>query len=147
MAGNPLVSQGSLNRLRASVIWPAFPALNVTAPFLGKEGIRLALEGEATVFIETMTGAVTSPQPYQLIALTINLIKSQPLAEAYKSQVELSALLGDGVVRPDATPLSPYQLTNCSIQNVRELNFDGSDAGYAVALKGYYNINSALWNL
>lgn len=144
---NPLVSQGTLNRLRASVIWPAFPALNVTAPYLGKEGIRLALEGEATTFINTMTGAVTSPEPYMMLGLTINLIKAQSLSDAYKAQMELSALLSDGTVRPDATPLSPYQIVNASIQSVRELNFSGDDAGYVVTIKGYYNINSALWNL
>lgn len=143
---NPLVSQGVLNRLRASVVWPAFPGLNVTAPFLGEEGIRLTLEGESTTFINTMTGAVTSPEPYMAVSLVINLLKTQPLANAYKAQMEIAALLGEGTVRPDASTLSPYQLINCAIESVRELNFSGRDAGFAVTIKGYYTVNNALFN-
>ncbi len=145
MANNPLISQGTLNRLRGSVVWEDFPALNVTAPFLGKEGIRLSLEGESTVFINTMTGAVTSPEPYMVCNMTLNLLKTQNLADMYKRQTELSALLGNGTVRSDSSVLSPYPLINCAIQSVRELNFSGDDAGYVVSVKGYYNINQALW--
>lgn len=143
---NPLIAQGTLNRLRGSVVWEGFPALNVTAPFLGKEGIRLALEGEATTFINTMTGAVTSPEPYMTVSMTLNLLKTQQLGNLYKAQMELSSLLGAGTVRSDSAILSPYSLINCSIQSVRELDFSGADAGYVVNVKGYYNINQALWN-
>lgn len=147
MAGNPLVEQGTLNRLRGSVIWPSFPALNVTAPYLGKEGIGLSLEGEATGMLPTMTGVVTSPEVYMMIGLTINLLKTQNLSNLYKAKMELDALLRDGTVRPDAKELSPYQILNCSIQSVRELNFSGNDAGYGITVKGYYVINNNLWNL
>lgn len=147
MAGNPLISQGTLNRLRGSVIIPLFPSYNVTAPYLGKEGIRLALEGESTVYINTMTGAVRSPEPYMLTSLTMNLLKTQPLADQYKQKMEADAFLGDLTVRSDSSVLSVYPLINCSITGVRELNFAGDDAGYAVTVKGYYLINSSLWNL
>lgn len=142
---NPLVAQGTLNRLRASVIWANFPALNVTAPFLHKEGIRLALEGEATTFIDTMTGGVTSPEPYQRVSLTMVLLKTQALAASYKAQMESSSLLGDGTVRPDSVALPPYQIVNCAIRSIRELNFAGDDAAWAVMIGGYYPINSALF--
>lgn len=145
MASNPLIDQGTLNRLRASVVWANNPSLNVTAPYLGREGIRLALEGETTTFINTMTGAVTSPEPYQVINLTINLLKTQTLASVYKTQMELSALIGDGTVYPDARTLPVYSIINCAIQSVRELSFAGEDAGWAVAVKGYYLVNSSLW--
>jgi hypothetical protein len=143
---NPLVAQGVLNRLRGSVVFASFPSLNVTASFLGEEGIRLALEGEATTFINTMAGAVTSPEPYQVCNLTINLLKTQPLANQFKSQMEQNTLLGDCTVRADASNLSPYQLINSAIQGVRELSFNGKDAGWVVMIKGYYNINSNLWS-
>ena len=143
---NPLIAQGTLNRLRGSVIWNNFPALNVTAPYLHKEGIRLALEGEATVYIDTMTGGVTSPEPYQRVSLTIALLKTQPLAAAYKAQKELSTLLGPGIVRGDSAALPPYQLTNCAIRNIRELVFNGEDAAWAIIIGGYYQINSSLFS-
>lgn len=143
---NPLIAQGTLNKVRASITWPAFPALNVTAPYLSKEGIRLTLQGESTLYLPTMTGAVTSQEPYMMIECTINLLKSQALANLYKQQMEGNALLGDGTIRPDATPLSPYQITNCAIKGIRELDFSGEHAVFAVQIGGYYLINSSLFN-
>jgi hypothetical protein len=147
MAGNPLIAQGTLNRLRGSVVIPAFPALNVTAPFLGKEGIRVTIEGETTVYVPTMTGAVTSPEPYQMANIVMALLKTQGLAAAYKAQMELIATIGDITVTPDTSVLPIYNFTNCAIQSLRELNFAGDDAGFVITLRGYYNINSQLWSL
>jgi hypothetical protein len=148
MATNPLVSQGTLNRLRANVIWVTNPQLNVTAPYLGREGIHLALEGEATEYINTMTGAVTSPNPYLKISMTLHLLKPQTLANLYKLQMEFQSIIGDGIVRPDVTfpGLTPLPLINCSIQSVRELSFAGDDAGFAVVIGGYDEINTFLWD-
>lgn len=143
---NPLVSQGSLNKIRASVTWPSFPNLNVIASYLSKEGIRLTLQGESVLYLPTMTGAVTSQEPYMMIECTLNLLKSQALANQYKQQMELNALLGDGTIRPDATPLSPYSITNCAIKGIRELDFSGEHAVFAVQIGGYYLVNSSLFN-
>lgn len=146
MASNPLVQQGTLNRLRGTVVIPQFPQLIVTAPFLGREGIRLALEGGATTMIPTMTGTVTSPEPYQMCTITMHLLKTQQLADLWKLQQQLDSRIGAVVVTPDASTLSPYQIINCGITTIGELNFAGSDAGYAVSVQGYYNVNSALWD-
>ncbi len=143
---NPLIAQGSLAKVRASVTWGSFPILNVTAPYLGKGGIRLQLQGESTIYLPTMTGAVTSQEPYMMIECTINLIKPQALANLYKQQMETNALLGDGTIRPDAVALGVYQVTNCAITGVRELDFSGEHEGFAVNIKGYYLINSSLFN-
>lgn len=142
---NPLVAQGVLNRLRASVTIGQVPTLNVTAPYLGKDGIRLALDGEAVGYRETMTGAVTSPEPYQMATVTIHLLKSQQLADLYKQRMEVNALIGAITVRPDTNILGAYDIINCSIQSVRELNFSGADPEMAVVIRGYYLINDQLW--
>lgn len=147
MASNPLIAQGSLNRLRGSIVVTDIPALNVTASYLGKAGIGLALEGEATVFIPTMTGAVQSGEPYMMVMLTVNLLKSQSLADQYKQQMEKNSNIGDLMVTADASTLSKYPLVNCGISGVRELTFSGEDAGYVVMIKGYYSINSDMWAL
>lgn len=118
----------------------------MTAPYLSKEGIRLTLQGESVLYLPAMTGAVTSQEPYMMIEATLNLLKSQALADQYKRQMELNALLGDGTIRPDATPLSPYQITNCAIKSIRELDFSGEHAVFAVTIGGYYLINSSLFN-
>jgi len=141
-----LVSQGTLNRLRGSVVIPDFPGLNVTAPFLGDGGIGLSLEGETTTMIPTLTGTTTSPEPYQMCSLTVHLLKTQSLSDSYKKQMETLALIGDVTVRPDAKTLSPYPLLNCAINSVAPLTFNGKDAGFLVTIKGYYQINNSLYD-
>jgi hypothetical protein len=71
------VSQGTLNRAITSVSWPQYPQLNVTAPYFAPEATRLTFEGMTTLFLPTLTGVVTSPEPYQMISLDIYLLKSQ----------------------------------------------------------------------
>jgi hypothetical protein len=144
---NPLIDQGTLNRIRASIVWADFPQLNVISSYLGKEGIRLALEGNATDYFGTMTGAVPSPAPYQIATLTLSLLKSQPLGNIYKSQFEASTLLGYCTVYPDtATGLGLYDLYNVVLETVREMTFAGEDPTYVVTCKGYYLTNSALFD-
>ncbi len=143
---NPNIPLGSLNRLRASVSIINFPGLNVTASFLGREALRLALDGESTTMIPTMTGTVTSPEPYMMSTLTMHLLKTQALAAAYKLQMETDARIGDLVVRPDASTLPPFDLINTAIEAVREMSYSGADAGFIVAIRGYYQVNAALWD-
>tara|TARA_B100001105_G_C22258848_1_gene385827 strand:- start:227 stop:670 length:444 start_codon:yes stop_codon:yes gene_type:complete len=143
---NPLIAQGTLNRLRGSVTITDLPELNVTAPFLGKEGILMSFEGNSTVYIDTMTGAVTSPEPYLRATVVVNLLKTQQISNLYKLQMEADSNIGDMIIRTDAASLSDYQFTNCSIMSVQELSFNGQTAGYAVSLGGIYYINSSLFN-
>jgi len=147
MASNPLVDQGSLNRLKGSVTWFANPSLNVTPPFLARRMIGLSLGGSATGYIGTATGQVTSREPYYSITLTLALLRTNGLGDLYKKQLELNSLLGNGVVRPDTSALSPFQVFNCGIESVQEMVFDGSDPGFLVTVGGYYPINSSMWNL
>jgi hypothetical protein len=144
---NPMIAQGTLNRLRGSVVWPSFSALNVTSPYLTKAGMRWSPQGDAVTYIPTMTGAVTSPEPYLMFDLLINLNKANGLAQQYKAQLEYNAMLANGTLRPDTTALAPFSLVNCSIKTVRELDLSGEDAGFAVVIGGYYLVNSNLFDL
>jgi hypothetical protein len=147
MPGNPLIDQGILNRLKGSVVWTNFPALNVTAPYLDREGINLRLEGEMSAQHGTMTGVVQSPEPYVPVSVVITMLKTQALSDRYKQQMEQSVLLGPGVVWPDvSTGLSQYQLLNMSIQSVGELLLNGTTPAFGVTCRGYYVVNNSLWN-
>ncbi len=151
MAGNPLVDQGVLNLLAASVTWTTFPALNVTAPYLDKAGLTLRLEGQATAQHDTMTGLVNSPQPYMPVSLVIPLLKTQNLSNLYKTQMELNSQIGDGTVWPDVSAASAggigaYQVANMSILNVGELNLGGTTPVWGVTLRGVYYINAGAFN-
>ena len=143
---NPNVPQGVLNRVRASVTIPAFPALNITAPFLGRRGISVVRNGPLTTTLPTMTGAVQSPEPYQPIRITAELVKAQSLAAAYQAQEQLNVLLGALTVRPDTTALAPYSYINCAIEQVEELQLNGESYAYTVAITGFYLVNSFLFN-
>lgn len=144
---NPLIDLGQLNRLRTSVLIPNFPELNVTASWLGKEGVNLRMNGPVTTRVPAMTGSVPSPEPYVPVTLVIHLVKSQTLSVLYKAQMEDLALIGDLTVRPDVLKgLPAYYLTNCSIDNVGELTFNGESIDYGVEIGGNWNVNNSLWN-
>jgi len=147
MAGNPLITQGTLNRLRGSVVYSSNSTLNVTAPYLAREAISVAFDGDAGMLIPTLTGGVTSPEPYQMANITINLIKSQALANVYKQQIELNVNVGDISVITDSAALGDYQFTNCVLKGVRDVTFDGNVPGFVVTLTGIYSVNSSLWGL
>lgn len=144
---NPNINQGTLNRLVGSVVIPNFPELNVTPEFLGDEGIGITFEGESTTYINTMTGAVTSPEPYQAVAVAMHLLKTQFLANLYETKRSNDARVGDIVVRVDTRDFAPFSFLNCSIQSIGEIRANGRDAGYRVVLKGYQQINNSLWDL
>ena len=144
---SPLIPQGTLNRLRGSVVFGSNPTLNVTAPYLAKQAISIAFEGDAGLLIPTLTGGVTSPEPYQMATITINLLKSQALSNVYKAQIEANVNVGDIAVIADSASLSDYELTNCIIKGVRDITFDGDVAGFVVTITGIYNVNGSLWNL
>lgn len=142
---NPNISPGSLNLLLTSVTFPSFPSLNVTSPFFGKQFARLALEGEATRHLPVAVGVVVSPQVYLMGTLTVNLIKSQALADLYKKQWESNSVLGSMTVRTDSSTLSAFDLTSVGIVDVREMSFSGEEPDLFVTLRGQYGINAALW--
>jgi hypothetical protein len=142
---NPNIPQGTLNRLLGSVLFPNFPSLNITASFLGAEGIDVTFEGEMTANIPSLTGTVTSPEPYQMVRMTIHLLKSQPFADLWKRQLEQRTVLGPCTCRLDSNQLSPYSINNTSAKGVDRLDSSGKQAAYVVSLSGTYNINAALW--
>lgn len=141
----PNLPQGTLNRLRGSLSYTDNSALNVIASNLGPEGISVSFGGGATTRIDTMTGQVTSPEPFIPVKLTVNLLRTQSLANQYKTQQELNSLLGDLTFRTDAVTLGVYQFTNSSIGRVGDMRVNGKDAGYALEVDGTYNINSSLY--
>ena len=142
---NPQVQQGTLNRLLASVVYADYPQLNVTSSYLAREAISMAFDGDTSLLIGTLTSAVTSPEPYVYGTVTMHLLRTQALGNAYKTQVETNTTLGSVTVYPDSVALSPFQLNNCVLQVVQEMPFDGTQASLIIRLRGVYNINSALF--
>ena len=142
---NPQIQQGTLNRLLASVVYADFTQLNVTSGYLAREAISLSFDGDTSLLIGTLTGAVTSPEPYIYGTVTMHLLRTQALGEAYSSQIRNNTTLGSVTVYPDTQVLQPFQLNNCVLMSIQETAFDGTQAGLVVRLRGVYNINSTLF--
>jgi len=142
---NPLVQQGTLNRLLTTLQLVQFPELNITAPYLAKQSMVLSFEGDATKVIDTLTGTVTSPEPFLHVRIRAHLLRTNFLSELYKEQLESSTLLGDGIAYTDSTSLSVFQFSNLAIMGLGEIANAGEDPSFVVNIAGYYNINASLW--
>jgi hypothetical protein len=160
----PQLNQGVLNRIKASITVASNNALSVGPTNLGREGIRLTLEGNATDYFPTMTGAVPSPAPYQVATLTLNLLKTQTVANVYQNAFLTSTLLGQVTVYPDVSvasnvppptaggaqaglaasqnPILAYVLLNSVLESVNPMTFSGEEPLYVVTIKGYILVNS-----
>jgi hypothetical protein len=156
-AGNLNVPQGVLNRVAALVSFPSGTLFPVTPYLLGREGIRLTLEGNATDYFPTMTGAVPSPAPFQIATLTIALLKSQPQSDQVKQQFENNTLIGMITIQPDVSAvanafvnggavLGSYTLQNCVLESVNAMSFAGEEPTWVVTIKGYYEVNAFMFN-
>ena len=143
--GNPLVPQGFLNRVRGALSVTGVPALNVTASYLGKDGISMRPDNAATDIIQTMTGTVGSQTPYQQVTVTVHLLKTQGLGASYQQRFATDTALGEVVITPDATTFGNFTLLNCYLLNFNELPFNGMDAGYVVTIGGYLTTNDNMW--
>lgn len=142
---NQQVDQGTLNRLLGSVVYANNAQLNVIAPNLAKPAISLAFTGDAGELIGTLTGGVTSPEPYQIGNVRIHLLRTQAFADAYKAQIETDNRVGSVNIVPDVTTLSAYQLENCILLGADEQTFDGTNPGMVIRLMGIYYVNAALF--
>jgi hypothetical protein len=140
-----LINQGTLNRLRGSVVYGLFPNLNVTASYLAKEAISVSFDGDFAQLLPSLTGGVSSPEPYVFSTVTIHMLRSQSLANAYKIQNEVSSLVGPVSVIGDSSKLNAFAIENTVIQSFQELTFDGNQPGFVVRLRGVYNVNAALY--
>jgi hypothetical protein len=137
---------GVLNRLRASVVFADFPELNVTSNFLTTEGIRLALEGNATDLLPAMVSLVSSPAPYMAASITMSIVRSASLANLYKLQFENTTLMGVATIWPDTDVIPVFTINNVALESIREMAFAGMEAAMVVTARGYYNVNTGFFS-
>jgi hypothetical protein len=147
MAVNPQTSQGNLNRVRSSVIIPAFPTLNVNSSHMGKGFLDLVWDEAFGDQIETGTGVVNSPAPYVKGTCTINLLRSQALSASWQSQVDATSIIGRIVVHPDSTVYPAQTLHDCQILHASPGRMDGLNPTIDVVISGVRYVNNSLWNM
>jgi len=146
MSFNPFTQQGNLNRLYTNVIVPNFPALNVTAPYMGKGQAHLTFDGNFNNQIPTATSIVNAPEPYIMAHISVNLLRSQPLANLWLAQVQSQTIIGPVTIYSDSTAFAAITLLQCSIMGFDPGAYDGSDPVLRVTITGQYPINNSMWS-
>ena len=145
MANHPLATQGTLNRLRASVVVSSYPALNVSSSYMGKNFVNVEFEGDFAQLIETATGAVTSPEPYVFCNVTIDLLRTQSLSSDWLTQATTDASLGDIAIHPDTTSFQVINISDAILRSVQPGVFDGQDPVVRAMVRGVFYLNDNLW--
>ena len=145
--GNPLIPQGLLNRVRGSVVIPAFPNLNITASYVALDGISLDIDDDGTDQLKTMTGIVNSPSPYVMATVTVHVLKTQALGEAWAQQFQSNGQIGRVVVHTDTPVLTQYRVHNCSLLKPQPGAMNGTNPSLILTIRGTYNVNDYIWSL
>lgn len=147
MATVPAVTQGTLNRVRCSIVVPNTPTLNITAPYMGKNFATITFEGDFSKLIGTGTGAVVSPEPYVMGTIVVGILRTQSLAASWRTQWESQGSIGSVIIHSDTSSFPAFQLDTCVIQHFDPTAYDGEDPVSRLTIMGVYAINSDLWNL
>ena len=143
---NPSISQGNLNRIATHVVVPSYPALAVSAGYMGKQQAQVTIEGPSTTQIPTATGFTNSPEPFVMAQVVINLLRSQSLAATWFAQFQSQCYLGNVVTFSDSTVFPSITIPQCSIIDFDPGPYDGQDPTVKVTVKGIFYVNSMLWS-
>lgn len=144
---NPKIPNGTLNKVRASIKFVDHPELNVSASYLGKQGIIISPQGNMTESLPVMTGVVQSPQPYQIVTAKFQLVRSMPLAAQFKKQWESNTIIGDAMFYSDSTQFGDFEVFNAAITSVMDISSGSDQPGVDITITGTYYINSEMWDL
>ncbi len=144
-----LVQQGALNRLRPHLVVSQYPALNVTADYMGPEGISIEFQSQATDFPPSMTGLVTSPAPYVTTNFRVQMLRTQGLAGAWQNQYYQTSVLGNVTIHTDVSisGVSQLRFRDVGVRNIPQFIMNGRDPYYTVDLFGALIINGNLLNI
>ena len=142
---NTQIQQGTLNRLLTQLTLSNFPALNVASGNFSKSFMTWALEGTPTTQIETATGTVNSPEPYQMATFSFGILRTQSLAAAWLAQLQLGTVLGTAIGYGDSVAFPSIQLVNTSITGFDPAGWDGQDPTLSIVIRGTFYENSSVW--
>ena len=143
---NPLVAQGTLNRIRCSIIIPDYSSLNITASYMGKNFATVTFGGNFTTQIETATGVVNSPEPYVMTTISVGILRTQSLAASWLAQLQDTSVLGNVTVHSDTSAFPAIALSETSVVDYNPGAFDGLDPVVAMTIRGVFYTNNSLWN-
>lgn len=143
---NPLLIPAPLNRVRANVNIPAVDSLNVTAPYLGTEGISISFNGNVTTQLMGLTSTINSEEPYVPAQIRISLLKSLALSSQWLDQIQNSPALGQISITSDTSAFETLTFYNCAIMTVGDVNMNGTQAEFVITINGYWPVSGDLFN-
>ena len=143
---NPLLIPAPLNRVRANVNIPAVDNLNVTAPYLGADGISVTFNGNVTTQLMGLTSTINSEEPYIPAQIKISLLKSLALSSQWLNQTQNSPTLGQVSVTSDTAAFETLTFYNCAIMSVGDVNMNGTQAEFVITINGYWPVGGDLFN-
>lgn len=147
MATNPNLFPSNLNRIRGTILVPGNATLNITAPFLGKEGIVIAPQSAVVTQMQGMTTVVNSEEPYQIVQVTAAIMKSLALSASYLNQIKNSPTIGTITITPDTAVMDSFTLYNVAITNWSQISMAGLQPDFTVTFQGQFNTSNDLWSL
>lgn len=147
MATNPLIQQGTLNRVRCSVVVPNYSGLNITSSYMGQAFATISFAEPFSELIPTATGAVTSPEPYVIATIGVDLLRTQALALSWLAQAGTQSDLGPVTIHSDTAAFPEITIDNAVIQSIEPGAYDGKNPVVRLSIKGVYYINNNLWSL
>ena len=146
MATNPLINLGNLNRVRASVVFPSYTALNITSSQMGRRFVSLTYDEDFVQQIQQGVGIINSPEPYVFATITCDILRTLPLAQAFITQVESTSVLGTVYVHSDTSSFPRRAVHNASVLKADPGAFDGVNGVLALTIRGIFYPNNDLWN-
>lgn len=142
---NPQIPQGNLNRVRVHLVFPSYPALNIASSYMGQSFASINFEGPFVEQIATATGIINSPEPYVMMNVNVGIIRTNPLAAAWLTQMLATSIIGNAVVHSDTSAFPAITAVNTSVREYDPGAFDGKDGVLKLSLRGVFYTNSQLW--
>lgn len=147
MATNPNLIPGNLNRVRANLVFPTNQTLNIPAEYQAKEGLVIVPQTAVVTQMQGLTTIVNSEEPYQLVQVSISVIKSLAISATWINQIKNSPTVGTMTAYPDTTAMPPFTLYNCAITNWNQISMAGLQADFTIQITGQFNVSADLWSL
>ncbi len=147
MASNPLIAQGTLNRVRCSIVFANFPQFNITAGYMGKNMATITFSDKFVEQIKTATSTVISPEPYVMANVAVSLLRTTSLGAAIFNQMQDTGSLGAATIYSDTSAFPPINIANVTVASFNPGAFDGTDPVAHLGMEGVFYVNNNLWQL
>ena len=142
---NPNLIPSPLNRVRANVSIPDNANLNVTASYLGADGISVTFQGAIATQLMGLTSTINSEEPYVPTQVRISLVKSLALTGQWMTQIQNAPTLGTLTIQSDTAEFPAITLYNTVITNIADVSMAGKQAEFVITISGSWSVSNDLW--